>query len=495
MKIDLMRKPVEYMETIIIMMGENGDVDALEHLPKYVRDAVVATVKEEEFKYEFAAVKSFSILHAKKRSKVVLCGVGNPDEFNVGKFRDSLAVAVRTALSAEAKEAWLFLGFENSLSEVSLGHTLAETALLVAYKFDKYLEHKKNHKLEAIHLAMIPKLARNLNRGILEGRIYAEATNMARDLVNEPANVIYPETLAEFAKKAALKYGFSIEVFNQDKIKRLKMDAFLSVAKGSEKEAKLILMHYNGNSDPKAQTIALVGKGLTYDSGGYCIKTAQGMLTMKSDMAGAAAVIGTMSAISTLKLKVNVVGVVAACENMISGEAYHNGDILRSMSGKTIEVINTDAEGRLTLVDAIHYATSRLKVHKVIDIATLTGAAAGALGNQITAVMGNDTKMMTKMKEAADNTGELVWELPLHKPYLEALRSEIADLKNGAPVAGAITAGLFIQEFVGSKPWLHLDIAGTSLKDKPNGVNPFGASGVGVRLLTQFLRSMGAKSA
>lgn len=495
MKIDLMRKPVEYMETVIIMMGENGDVDALEHIPKYLRDAVAATVKEDEFKYEFAAVKSFSVMHAKKRSKVVLCGVGNPDEFNISKFRETLAVSVRAALNADAREAWLFLGFESSLSEVNLGHTLAETALLVAYKFDKYLENKKSHKLEAIHLAMQPKSTRNLNRGILEGRIYADATNLARDLVNEPANVIYPETLAEFAQKAALKYGFSIDVFSQDKIRRLKMEAFLSVAKGSEKEAKLILMHYNGSTDPKAQTIALVGKGLTYDSGGYCIKTAQGMLTMKSDMAGAAAVIGTMAAITTLKLKVNVVGVIAACENMISGGAFHNGDILRSMSGKTIEVINTDAEGRLTLVDAIHYATSRLKVHKVIDIATLTGAAARALGNQISAVLGNDDKMMAKMKEAANHTGDLVWELPLHKPYREALRSEIADLKNGAPVAGAITAALFIEEFVGSKPWLHLDIAGTSLKDKPSGVNPFGASGVGVRLLTQFLRTMGSKRA
>ncbi|MCB5225043.1 MAG: leucyl aminopeptidase [Candidatus Cloacimonadaceae bacterium] len=495
MKIDLMRKPVDYMETIIIMLGENGDVGALEHLPKYVREAVAATIKEDEFKFDFAAVKSFSLLHAKKRSKVILCGVGNLSELTTNKMRETMAAAIRAALGAGAKEAWFFLGFESPMSEANLGHILAETALLVAYKFDKYLEDKKSPTLEAIHLAMVPKSSRNINRGILEGRIYAEATNLARDLVNEPANVIYPETLADFAKKAALKYGFSIDVFNEDKLRRLKMEAFLSVSKGSEKEAKLILMHYNGNPDPKAQTVALVGKGLTYDSGGYCIKTAQGMLTMKCDMAGAAAVIGTFAAISTLKLKVNVVGVIAACENMISGGAYHNGDIIRSMSGKTIEVINTDAEGRLTLVDAIHYANSRMKVHKIIDIATLTGAAAGALGNQITAVLGNDDKMMAKMKEAADHTGDLVWELPLHKPYLESLRSEIADLKNGAPVAGAITAALFIQEFVGSKPWLHLDIAGTSLKDKPNGVNPYGATGVGVRLLTQFLRTLGTKSA
>jgi len=214
-------------------------------------------------------------------------------------------------------------------------------------------------------------------------------------------------------------------------------------------------------------------------------------VNMKNDMAGAAAVIGTFAALATLKLKVNVVGVIAACENMISGAAYHTGDIIRSMSGKTIEVINTDAEGRLTLIDAIHYAVSREHVHTVIDIATLTGAAVGALGNQIMAVLTNNDQLLEKLQLASDFSGEKIWQLPAHEPYLELIRSEIADLRNsGGPLAGTITAGLFIREFVDDKPWLHLDIAGMALKDKEAGINAYGATGVGVRLLTQLLREM-----
>jgi leucyl aminopeptidase len=250
-------------------------------------------------------------------------------------------------------------------------------------------------------------------------------------------------------------------------------------------------MSYHGNPDARSKSIGLIGKGLTYDSGGYCLKTPQGMVNMKSDMAGAAAVLGTFVAISTLKLKVNVVGVIAACENMVSGHAYHTGDVIRSMAGKTIEVNNTDAEGRLTLVDAIHYAISKERVSKVIDIATLTGAAVGALGNQISMVMSNSDTLLNKAKHASDFTGELIWQLPSHEEYLDLIKSDIADLKNsGGPLAGAITAGLFIREFVDKKPWLHIDIAGTALKDRESGINTYGATGVGVRLLTQLLREL-----
>jgi leucyl aminopeptidase len=491
MKIDLLRKPAEHMDTVIIMHGEKGDFHSIEYLPDHIKNAVSVIIKQDEYTFGYKSLKSFPLVHARHRSNIILCGVGNTHDLDCSRLRELFALCFRAALKLGAREVYLYPGFSNPVGEVNFGHIVAEAALLTAYKFDKYLSDSKSHSLEAVHLAVNPKTTRHINRGILEGRIFAESTNIARDLVNEPANVIHPESLADAAKKAALQYGFSIEVFGLDKLKRLKMDAFLAVGKGSKQEPRLILMSYHGNPEPKAKTIGLVGKGLTYDSGGYCIKTPQGMVNMKNDMAGAAAVIGTFAAIATLKLKVNVQGVIAACENMISGAAYHTGDIIRSMSGKTIEVINTDAEGRLTLADAIHYAISREHVSKVIDIATLTGAAVGALGNQITAVLTNNEQLLEKLQLASDFTGEKIWQLPAHDPYLDLIKSEIADLKNsGGPLAGAITAGLFIREFVDDKPWLHIDIAGTALKDSESGINAYGATGIGVRLLTQLLREM-----
>ncbi|MBW6513289.1 MAG: leucyl aminopeptidase [Candidatus Syntrophosphaera sp.] len=491
MKIDLLRKPTEHMDTVIVMHGDKGDFHSVESLPEYIKNAIAVVVKQDDYAFDYDSVKNFSIIHQKHRCNIILCGVGNTHELDGEKLRHLFARVIRSAMKLGSKEVFLFPGFTNPVGEVNFGHILAEAALLVDYKFDKYLSADKNQGLQSLHLALNVKSTRHVNRGILEGRIYAEATNLARDLVNEPANVIYPETLADAAKKAALQYGFSIEVFGQDKLKRIKMEALIAVAKGSKHEPRLILMSYHGNPEPKAKTIGLIGKGLTYDSGGYCIKTPQGMVNMKNDMAGAAAVIGTMAAISTLKLRVNVLGVIAACENMISGEAYRAGDIIRSMAGKTIEVINTDAEGRLTLIDAIHYAINRGHVNKVIDIATLTGAAVGALGNQITTVLTNNDSLLEKLQLASELTGERIWQLPAHEGYKELLKSEIADLKNtGGPFAGAITAGLFLQEFVEGKPWLHLDIAGTALKDKESGINAYGATGVGVRLLTQLLREM-----
>lgn len=215
------------------------------------------------------------------------------------------------------------------------------------------------------------------------------------------------------------------------------------------------------------------------------------MVNMKNDMGGAAAVIGAFAAISTMKLKVNVVGIIAAAENMINGEAYCPGDIITSMAGKTIEVINTDAEGRLTLVDAIHYALDKEKADYVLDIATLTGAAVAALGHDLSAVLSNNKAWMEKLCDASDFCGELIWQMPLHESYKELIKSEVADLKNvGGPLAGCITAALFIKEFVQDKPWIHIDIAGTAFRDKENGINSYGATGVGVRLLTSLIRNM-----
>ena len=491
MKIDLLRKLPEHMDTVVLLLDDKSKIESIEYLPESYKELVTAYIKSEGYNPDYAALKSFQTVQDGHRANVVICGAGDPAALTPDRLRKLFADITRAAIRFNAKLIYLFPGFQIPIGDVQFGHVLAEAALLTEYKFTKYLSTDKQHAIEALHLAVNLKNTRHINRGILEGRIFAETTNMARQLVNEPANVIYPETLAEAAKKAALQYGFNIEIYTADKIRRIKMDAFLAVGKGSKAEPRLIIMRYNGNPDAKNKTIGLIGKGLTYDSGGYCIKTPQGMVNMKNDMAGAAAVIGAMSAAATLKLKVNLVGIVAACENMISGDAYHTGDLIRSMAGKTIEVINTDAEGRLTLVDAIHFAITKEHVDKVLDIATLTGAAVGALGNQISAVVTNNDAWLDQLKAASDFSGEKIWQLPAHEDYKELIKSQIADLKNtGGPFAGTITAALFIREFVEDKPWLHIDIAGTALRDGESGMYSVGATGVGVRLITQLLREM-----
>ncbi len=492
MKVDVIRKLPEHLDTLILMQEEGGKAEQIEYLPTGLTEQVETFVKAEDFSFAYKSIKSFTQVISGRVQNVILLGAGNKDLLTADKLRSLIAQALRQAARMKAKQIFLFPGFIGPVNDVAFGHVLAETALLVSYRFGKYQSsEKQSTEMESLHYVLNTKNTRHLNRGILEGRIYAEATNLARDMVNEPANVLNPETLAETAKKAALQYGFSVDIYSYDKLKRMKMDAFLAVGRGSAREPRLIIMRYNGSPDRHTETIGLIGKGLTYDSGGYCIKTPQGMVNMKNDMGGAAAVIGAMCAITAMRLKVNVVGIVAACENMISGDAYRAGDILTSMSGKTIEVINTDAEGRLTLCDAIHFAIEKEHADRIVDIATLTGAAVAALGTSFSAVLTNNEAWMEQLKSAAAFTGELVWQLPAHEEYKDMLKSEIADLKNtGAAFAGAITAGLFLKEFIQDKPWLHIDIAGTALKDKESGINSYGATGVGVRLLTSLLRSM-----
>ncbi len=492
MKIDIVKKLPELIDTLVLCQKEEGKLDSFgDWIPGPMYDAVKRFVDAEGISFKTDEVHVFHYLHKNHFTKIILVGMNKPENLLPDQVRKIIASIVRQTIKLKSKQIYMITATDFKLTDALMGQVLAEAALLTIYKFEKYRSESKYEVPDALHYVQDSSNTRNLNKGILEGRILAEATNFARDLVNEPANTMTPDALADAAKSAALKHNFPIEIFNLDKLRRIKMEAFLAVARGSKHEPRLIIMRYQGNPDSKHDTIALVGKGLTYDSGGYCIKTPQGMVNMKTDMAGSAAVIGTMIAINNLKLKVNVVGIIAACENMISGEAYRAGDIVRSMSGKTIEVLNTDAEGRLTLIDAIHYAIEREHATKIIDIATLTGAAVGALGTSISAVVTNDQEWLAELDKAAETTGENIWQLPAFEGYKELIKSELADLKNiGGQWGGAITAALFIQEFVQDLPWLHIDIAGTASKDKESGYFGLGATGVGVRLLTTFLKSM-----
>ncbi|MFW2502851.1 leucyl aminopeptidase [Clostridium diolis] len=416
---------------------------------------------------------------------IMFIGLGSKDELTTEIIRGSFGKAIKKSIELKDKKIALNMISNEKLSVEDITKSMVEGIGFGEYRFDKYkTEANENSEIEVSICTDENGKPNSIDEYIDEALILVETTKFARDLVNEPANVLYPETLAEKVIGSGNKYGFEVEVFDEKKINELGMESFLSVAKGSELPPRLIVMRYFGDESKKDDILGLVGKGVTYDSGGYSIKPTSSMDSMKSDMGGAASVIGAISAIAKKKLKINVVGVIAACENLISGKAYKPGDIIGSMAGKYIEVLNTDAEGRLTLIDAVHYIIEKEKVNKVIDLATLTGAALVALGVTTTAVVSNNDEFYKELESASLKADEKVWRLPDFDDYKKLIKSDIADLKNtGGRHAGTITAGLFIGEFVQNKPWLHLDIAGTAWTEKESSYCSKGGTGVGVRTL------------
>ena len=309
---------------------------------------------------------------------------------------------------------------------------------------------------------------------------------MARDLVNGPSNQVTPTLLAEKAEKISKEHGMELQVLEVSQAEAMGMGAFVAVAKGSQEPAKFIVLEYNKGKG--FDTIALVGKGITFDSGGISLKPSEGMERMKDDMSGAAAVLGTMEAAARLQLPLHLVGIIPATENLPSGKAYKPGDVLKTLSGQTVEVISTDAEGRLVLCDALAYSL-RYQPKAILDLATLTGACVVALGDYVTGLMGNDEALFKRVEEASAKTGEKVWRLPLWDEYFDYLKSDTADFRNvGTRAAGAIIGGIFLSKFVEKTPWVHLDIAGPSNIEKERPYIPRGGTGVGVRLLVQMLR-------
>ncbi|MFL8799517.1 MULTISPECIES: leucyl aminopeptidase [unclassified Clostridioides] len=367
------------------------------------------------------------------------------------------------------------------LSSHEIG-AFTEGILLGDYKFNKYKSKNNDFEKKEIDNIII-FTEKEVECQIEKAKILANSNIIARNLVNEPSNIIYPETLAIETVRLGAEFGFNVEVYEEEKIRALGMEAFFAVSRGSINKPRFIVMRYFGDKESK-DILGLVGKGLTYDTGGYSLKSNASMLDMKTDMAGAASVIGAMCAISQNKLKRNVIAVVAACENALSGGSYKPGDIINSMAKKTIEVLNTDAEGRLTLADAIYYIINNEKVTKVVDVATLTGAALTLLGNVATPVVTNNDEFYCKLEKASALSGERVWKMPIYDEFRDMIKGEEADLKNtGGKNAGCITAGAFIGEFVGATPWIHMDIAGTSTSSKSIGYKAKGATGEPVRTL------------
>lgn len=356
---------------------------------------------------------------------------------------------------------------------------LCEIVGNVNYSFDSF-KLKKDDKIDV-------ELFMNEVVSYEEAIALSEATDIARELVDLPANIINPQSLSEKVKSYGDKFGFEVEILDEKEIEKLGMNLFSAVGRASVNKPRLIVMRYHGDKE-EYRKVGLVGKGLTYDTGGLCVKPADSMLNMKDDMAGAAAVIGAMCAIAKNKIKKNVIAMVGACENAINGNSYRPGDIIKSMNGKHVEIINTDAEGRLVLADVLTYAVRNEKVSEIIDIATLTGAMLVSLGTITTGVFSNDDENYTKLEAASKEHGEKVWRLPLFSEYEEGLKSTVADVKHtGGRMGGSITAAKFLEGFVEGTPWIHMDIAGTSFDNSAKWLKK-GASGVGVKALYTYCK-------
>jgi leucyl aminopeptidase len=457
-------------------------------LPAPIAQLIRDMAEGEAFSPKFGTTQVLTPGQKEAPRHIVLMGLGKAEEFTAEKARKMAGKAFKEA--RKLKVAGLDIdsaGLNGKIDSLELGRALAEGVLLAAYKFDKYITERKENPVKAVNIL---GSGESLSQGISEGLALAEATNLARRLTDEPANIMTPAHLAREAEEAGEKYGFAVQIRDEAGIRALGMEAFLAVGRASDNPPRLIVMRHMGDPSSK-ETLGLVGKGLTYDSGGLSLKPRQSMDGMHGDMAGAAAVIGAMAAIAQLKVKANVVGVVAACENMVSGRAYKINDIVGSMAGKSIEVLNTDAEGRLTLADAVYYAVAGEKATRVLDIATLTGAAVVAFGKITTAVLANDDAFYAQLQQASDQAGERIWRLPHDEEFKDLIKSDLADIRNTSKDgAGTITAGLFVGAFVQDKPWLHLDIAGTAWLTSEGDYNPKGATGVGVRTMFHLAKEL-----
>lgn len=461
---------------------------------KALGGAVLPIATDEQWKAKKKSALTIHTFGKLPADRVVLLGLGSRKEFSATDLRGVAAQLTKIAASSGSKRVALAIP-AGDLDVDRAAQFVVEGALLATYKFDKYLaeDKRKPSPIEELQLlfdaaSVEPGRLDTVARTIARSEKIAAGIKLARDLVNEPADYATPTRLAAIATEIAQKHGLEVKVHGRAECEALGMGMFLGVARGTEEEPKLIHVAYQPVGKTARRKIVIVGKGVTFDSGGLSLKPSNAMEDMKTDMAGAAAVIATMGVLAELGCPVEVHGIAACTENMLSHKSYKLGDVLRAKNGKTIEINNTDAEGRLTLGDAFTYAIEAVKPDEIIDLATLTGACIVALGPHIAGVMGNDQALTDRVVAAAKAAGEDVWPLPLPERLRDQLKSDIADMRNtGDRMGGALTAGLFLREFVGETPWVHIDIAGPSSANKEFGHITSGGTGFGVATLVEYL--------
>jgi leucyl aminopeptidase len=476
-------------ECLVVIALDTGEKDkpnvSLETKDDRVKKAAADVIASGEVtgkNFEATLLHSPANLKAKR---LLILGGGKHKKFSSYELRRVSGAAVRSLKSKSIRN--FAFALPASIPPDEAVKASVEGAFVGNFDPDVYKSDRKDQNIDSITIVATGDQAK-LQQAMEQGRIIGESQNFTRVLVNEPSNRMTPTMLADHTKKMCAEVGLTCEVYGADKIKELKMGAFWSVAQGSDEPPALIIMRYEPAGAPEKQVLGLVGKGITFDTGGISIKPADGMEKMKYDMAGGAAMIGAMRAIALLKPKMKVIGIVCATENMPSGKAQKPGDVQIAMSGKSIEIINTDAEGRLVLADGLYYARQLGCTH-LIDAATLTGACVVALGYINAGVFANDDKMYSRFEQALDKAGEKMWRLPLDEEYKESIRSNIADIVNsGGRWGGAVTAAMFLKEFAEDTPWLHLDIAGTAWMEDNKPWIAKGPSGIAVRSLVQFVQ-------
>jgi len=485
-------------DAVASMVFEDSAETKLSWLNTLFKGCLDTLIETTDFK---AAINTNTIVYINgeiRTKRLLIAGLGKSKEITLEKLRTAYANAAKSFNKLKLTT----IGFEVpdlSLIKTVTNHTIpdimeaiAEGVMLSQYTYDKHISKNDFVPIdEVVFFTDSPKFQKEVSEAVKNSKIVCDAVCVARDLGNEPSNFLTPDKFAETVKKLAPKAGYAVTVFDEKKIEQLNMGGIVGVAKGSVNPPRFLILQYFG-SNKSEKPIVLVGKGVTFDSGGISLKPGQGMGDMKMDMCGAAAVVGAFEAIARLKPRINVIGLIPSVENMPDGNAVKPGDVLTSYSGTTMECDNTDAEGRLILADALDYAAN-YKPKAVVDVATLTGAVVVTFGHLVAGVMGTDPDVVKRIFNAGEKTGERVWELPLYNEYDKLMKSEVADIKNIGPSrqAGSILGGIFLKKFVGDKyPWAHLDIAGTAFNiGETAEYNTPGATGFGVRLFVELLNN------
>lgn len=481
---------VESDAVVMVLFSDQKPSGELSKLDDQLGGKITQMIECGEISGKF---REFTMIHTEKiaSSRVLLMGLGKKNEFDLDKIRSMSGRAARILRRINCKHVAYSSFTGLGLDPEESARCIVEGIILGLYHFKKYITTRpQKEPIEKITI-----LAKNegeisgIEKGIKKGKILAEANNLARDLVNEPANVMTPTYFADKALAISSELGMEIEILDASEMKERGMGAFMAVAIGSEEPPKMVTLKYVGKEG--APTLGLVGKGITFDSGGLCLKPSDSMLRMYGDCSGACAVLGAIYAIAKMGLPINVIAVMPMTENMPSGKAFKTGDIVKSYSGKTIEIVNTDAEGRLILADALTLAKEK-GADYIVDIATLTGGCVVALGVIASGIMGNNEKLIEMVKKAGNIAGENMWQLPLYEDYFAQIHSDVADMENsGGREASPCTAGMFLKQFVSDDtPWVHIDIAGTAMIERertPYLKKPYlpkeGGTGVGVRTL------------